>query len=192
MSAVAGFIVGFIMGILCVWEVALYIAERTLKNKKAKVKSAEKLLDKINKLTDGLDKRSSVDERLTRVKEIINEQFNLQYQTEGPQKSAMDGKHKNMNIRTVKSLEDEKNEILRSIITDGYDPTVSVAGYDGKITDMKLSEFMVQSGVDMEPVEDKTKGAKPKPSPSKAAVATKTGKFVVHRGGKNDNEGTSH
>jgi hypothetical protein len=60
-------------------------------------------------------------------------------------------------------------------------------GPDGVVTEMKLSEFMVQYGVDMTPptTDKKTTDKVPK-------KISKSSKFTVHKGGKNDSEGTSH
>jgi predicted RND superfamily exporter protein len=173
----AFFVLGMLTGAVMVIMSMLYMARKTLKLKKV---ATSKFLEEIDKLTEDLEKRSTtVNERLTRVKEIVNEQFDLQSQAEGPQKNAMDGKYKNSIVRTVKSLEEEKHTILKSIISDGFDPKVTVLGPDGVVTEMKLSEFMVQAGIDVTPT--KTDDS-----------VTKSGKFIVFKGGKDDSEGTSH
>ncbi len=178
--AIGIFLLGMLAGATVVIAAALRMAKKSLKEKKV---AAEKFLEELNKLTDNVVKKaSSVDERLTRVKEIVHEQLDLQSQAEGPQRNSMDGKYKNSMMRTIKSLEEEKHQILRSIITDGFDPKVTVMGPDGVVTDMNLSEFMAQSGIDVPPP---TKG-------TNKEGATRSGKFMVYKGGKNDGEGTSH
>jgi hypothetical protein len=168
---------------------ALYFANKTIKSKKM---LTENFLKELDKLTGGLDdKVPSVNKRFSRIKEIINEQLDLQSYAEGPQKNSMDGKNKNSMIRTIKSLEEEKNDIFRSIINDGHDPKITVMGLDGVVTEMKLSEFMAIYGVDMSPPPD-DKAASTKKNITTTKKTSKSSKFIVHKGGKNDSEGTSH
>jgi hypothetical protein len=184
----ASFVLGVLAGMSSTVIVAFHMARKSLKEKKV---ATDKFLEEFNKLTGNSTKRAeSVDERLSRVKEIVNEQLDLQSRTEGPQKNAMDGKYKNSMIKTIKSLEEEKHQVLKSIIDDGFDPTVTVLGPDGVVTEMKLSEFMAQAGIDMPPVKPKDKA--PAAATTNKSGATKSGKFIVYRGGKDDGEGTSH
>ena len=185
------FIVGIVCGFLLTMIAGIIYAKRTLASRKETV---DKFVEEFNKLSGNLEEKvSSVETRLARVKEIITEQLELSAQTDGPQKNAMDGKYKNRVNNSVKSLEEEKHDIFRSIIADGFDPKVSVLGSDGTVQSMKLSEFMVEYGIAMDSKpEDKSAAAtaaktKSKKSPSKA------GKFIVYEGGKDDGgEGTSH
>jgi len=182
------FTVGLITGSVLTVTTALYYANKAMKSKKL---LTDNFLKELDKLTEGLDdKVPSVNKRFSRIKEIINEQLDLQSHAEGPQRNSMDGKNKNSMIRTIKSLEEEKNDIFRSIISDGHDPKISVMGLDGVITEMKLSEFMVLYGVDMSPQPDKAASAKKNTTTTKKT--SKSSKFIVHKGGKNDSEGTSH
>lgn len=126
------------------------------------------------------DRTASLQERMKRVKEITNEQLDLNRQVDGPQKNGLDGKHKNGLINKMKRLDEEKNDILRSILLDGYDPELTTMDTSGVVTYMKLSEYMALMGIKMEP-------KKPKSSTSRV------GKFTVVKGGKDDSgNNTTH
>lgn len=131
-------------------------------------------------------KVDSVNARLRKVQEITNEQLNMQSYTERPQKNSLDGKHKNRTINEMKRLEEEKREILQSILDDGFDPSISAIDETGEVKSMKLSEYMMEYGF-----------AEPK-KPEKQEKSTVTRKFTVHKGGKdnfdddNNDNGSSH
>jgi hypothetical protein len=129
-----------------------------------------------------LDKRKAEGESPTKkkVKEITNEQLDLYSQVSGPQKNALHGRYKNGLNGRIKELEEEKSSILKSILTDGFDPEITVMDGAGVVTTVKLSEFMAESGITIEP-----KKTEP--------VSTKqVGKFTVHKGGKDDGGNTTH
>lgn len=129
-----------------------------------------------------LEKTTSVSERMKRVKEITNEQLELSRQVDGPQKNGLDGKFKNNKISQMKALDEEKNNILRSIILDGNDPEITTVDTSGVVSKMKLSEYMAYMGITMEPKKDKSPGV----------TAEKVGRFTVVKGGKDDGGETTH
>jgi hypothetical protein len=90
----------------------------------------------------------------------------------------MDGKYKNSCSRQIKQLEEEKVTILQSIIKDGFDPSVNVLKEDGTTETTKLSEFL--AGYSSKLAEDK-----------KNAPIKNVGKFVVHKGGRDDGGNTT-
>lgn len=130
-----------------------------------------------------VENAKSINDRLKRVKEITNEQMDLNAQIDGPQKNAMDGKYKNGMISKLKKLEEEKNDVLRSILVDGHDPELTTVDTTGVVTKMKLSEYMAYMGISVEPAKKETK---------KSTTAERIGRFTVVKGGKNDDSGTTH
>ncbi len=126
---------------------------------------------------DSTKKRpETVNERMKKVKAITEEQLDLQSGAQGPQKNSLHGRYKNGLIGRIKELEEQKNDILRSILADGFDPEITVMDGSGVVSTIKLSEFMAQNGITMPP--------KPAPTSTK-----QVGKFTVHRGGKDDGGG---
>lgn len=90
------------------------------------------------------DKMSSVKERLKRVQEITQEQMDIQSYAERPQKNSLDGKYKNRSINEMERLDEEKQEILMSILRDGMDPSIGVIDDAGQVKSMKLSEYVAE------------------------------------------------
>lgn len=142
----------------------------------------KRILDR-NKQEPATKKPESVNSRMKKVKEITQEQLSLQSGAQGPQKNALHGRYKNGLIGRIKELETEKNDILKSILADGFDPEITVMDEAGVVTNIKLSEFMAQNGITMPPKQEPVK-----PAPS----AKQVGKFTVYRGGKDDGGNTTH
>lgn len=158
------YVLGIATGAIGIIALTLWLGKRAIdKETKAKLPSKE-----------------SVSTRLKKVKEITNEQLDLQGAISGPQKNALHGKYKNGLIGRIKELEEQKVEILKSIITDGFDPEITVIDDSGVVTALKLSEFLGQNGITM-PSKDSQPDAQTK----------QVGKFIVHKGGKDDS-GTTH
>jgi hypothetical protein len=81
----------------------------------------------------------SVKYRFSKVTEITERQLELVSRTERPSASAAHSRHKNSIVGELKSLEQEKIEIFRSILKDGIDPKLQIV-IDGKPSTMKMSE----------------------------------------------------
>lgn len=158
------FMLGLITGVYGTLTIITALGQRALNRRK-------------RELEKSTPKMESVSSRMKRVKDITNEQLDIQSATAGPQKNAMHGKYKNGLISRMKELDEQKNEILKSIILDGFDPTITVMDTDGSVAEIKLSEFLAQNGIIIPP-----KGSQPPPKPSS--------KFTVVKGGKDD--GTTH
>lgn len=118
----------------------------------------------------------SIQERLNKVKELTNEQLEMLQRADGPQRNALDGKYKNSISRTVKQMEEEKTELLRSILRDGHDPEITTLDPAGVVTKMKLSQYMVESGISTDETTKQDVKAPPK----------NINKFTVLKGGKTD------
>lgn len=160
------YVLGLITGACGMVSLTLWLGNRSLERKR-------------KQLTEAPAGKLSLEARMKRVKDLTDEQMDLLAQIDQPQKNGLDGRHKNGLNSTVKDIEKEKAEILRSILEDGYDPEISAMDMSGVVSKMKLSEFMVDQGLIAPP--------KPKEEPKIKTL----GKFTVHKGGKDDG-GTSH
>ena len=92
---------------------------------------------------------------MTRVKAITKEQIELARQADGPQKNSLHGRYKNGIMGEIKRLEEERNDIMRSLLKDGHDPELTTIDEAGAVTRMKLSEYMTQVGIPFDKPETK-------------------------------------
>ena len=155
------YILGFLTGVCGAITFTIYMGKRLMNKRQDKGKKVE-----------------SIGSRMKKVKDITNAQLEMQGQASGPQKNALHGKSKNEIIEKIKDLESEKNEILKSIIIDGFDPELKVMDNAGVVSAIKLSEYLAQTGITIPP-KDLTPSTK------------QIGKFTVYKGGKDDG-GTTH
>lgn len=170
MELLAAFMLGILVGTGGMTAFVMYLGNKGLKEKKAKLEAVKKTAE-------------SLEKRMKRVREITKEQVDLANRADGPQKNSLDGKYKNGLIGQIKKLEEERNDIMRSILKDGFDPELTTMDEIGVVTKMKLSEYMAYMGIKME-----------KPAPAKPTrTAEQIGKFTVIRGGRDDDGGeTTH
>lgn len=124
---------------------------------------AKKLRD--SKEKEGETLAASVTERLSQVQKMTQAQFALLAQIDEPSKNALHSKYKNNLSSEIKQIEEEKASILKSILKDGYDPTITFES-GGKKEQMKLSAYLKKAGIVAE--ESVNSGGK------------KVGKFVVY------------
>lgn len=138
-SFFAGFISGTFVtlyGMYAIYKHSLSKRKNTLeKELEALMGEADKILNQDNVKAEA---------RLTRVREITEEQLELGQAVGRPQRNALDGKHQNMISRQIKALEEEKEAILASIIADGLDPLVGVQTETGDVERLKLSEYLAR------------------------------------------------
>jgi hypothetical protein len=167
--ALSYFALGFIVGTIATISLAFYFEARTLKKLKEETGNTKKQPRYLN--------------RMKRIKDITDEQLELAQQADGPQKNGLDGKYKNNLNRQIKALDEEKNNILISILEDGHDPELTTMDSSGVVTKMKLSEYMAYMGIKMPPK------SPPKETQSKIE---RIGKFTVVKGGKDDGGDTTH
>lgn len=150
---------------------------RSLEDRKKQKEELLRELDRFANLTKNIGKTPSKDDiqkRLDRVGNITSEQIALMQQADGPQRNALDGKHKNLLIKQIKSLEEEKIEIFHSILKDGSDPLIAVKTSEG-ITRMTLTEFMLHEGYALPTPETN------KPTDEQLPMnAKRVGKFIVY------------
>lgn len=114
--------------------------------------------------------KSSISERISKVEEITQKQLELSSIVDMPQKNALDGKYKNSLIREIADLEEEKNNILRSILQDNVDPYITIIDENYELKTIKLSEYMSSKS--------------PKSSESKLNDKNPRPRFIVYDGGK--------
>jgi hypothetical protein len=155
------YLLGFLTGMVVVSTWVVWLARRSMKK---------------------TDRRESLMKRMRRIKEIADEQMDIASQVEMPQRNALDGKHKNQLVGRMKVLDEEKITILKSILSDGFDPELTTMDSAGVISQIKLSEYLASLG---HHVPTKTEQKEP-PKPDKV------GKFTVYRGGKDDDGNTIH
>jgi hypothetical protein len=169
-TALTFYFLGLLTGAAGVVAAIMYIGSRPVKNKSGKPAEPKKVT------------RSEIEKRMKRVKDLTNEQLDLIGQLDQPQKNGLDGKYKNSLNSAIKEIEQEKSDLLKSILADGHDPKITTMDPAGVVTEMFLSDFMAEMVL-----------VAPKPSvptpPSKSSVV---GKFTVHKGGKDDGSGTTH
>jgi len=158
------YLLGLVTGMTCSLILVSTLANRSIRRKLEDLKESTDIESMIGK-------DLVVTERMARVKEITLRQIDLQGQIEQPQRSGLDGKHKNLMGNEIKALEEEKVSILHSILADGHDPVLTVGKIDGTAEQVKLSEFLSQQGL--------------VPAPTKK-VPKKIGKFVVYSNNKDD------
>jgi len=169
-TMVSMYLLGIVTGALGIVALFLYLGDKSLKEKeyKAATKPSSKL---------------TVSERMKKVKSITDEQLELAQQADGPQKNALHGRYKNGISAQIKKLEEEKNQILSSIIEDGLDPEITTIDASGTISKMKLSEYMAYMGIKMQP----------KVNTEQKSKLERMGKFTVVKGGKDDSgNNTTH
>lgn len=162
---------GLITGAIGMITLTIYVGKRALAKEKTKIG-----------LTAVPSKpKQTVNERMKRIKDITDEQLEMMQSIDGPQKNGLDGKYKNGINSQIKLLDEEKNELLCSILEDGHDPEITTMDGSGIVSRMLLSEYMAYMGIKM--------------APKKTIETPKTeriGKFTVVKGGKDDGGNTTH
>jgi heme oxygenase len=125
---------------------------------------------------------SSVRDRLRKAQELTKKQLELFSVIDMPQKNSLDGKYKQQLNEEIKNIEEEKSELLSSILNDGFDPVITVMNEHSQNESMKLSAYFKMRGLDPK---------KYLKQPSNASAPKKVGKFTVYSGG-NDSGGMVH
>ena len=173
-SVITNVLLGFMLGVACSALCLYFYAKHAMK---------KKLLEDEAKAR--AQKIESVNERLNQVKELTRKQLTIQSEMESPKFSSLDAKYKMSLIEVIGELEINKNNILQSILDDGFDPSVSVMQNDGTPLPMKLSEFVALT-TKAPPVETlpevplEYEGPKPR----------QVGKFTVYSGSKKGDDTT--
>lgn len=87
----------------------------------------------------------SIKIRFGKVEKITIEQMRLMDLLTAPNKGAAHAKGKKDLVDGIEALEDNKINIFRSILKDGFNPVVSMYNEAGKKEDMKMSEAIERS-----------------------------------------------
>lgn len=131
------FICGFIVGIVSTFLILLYWGNRRY----------SKTLNALNETSEAFLKKTelvgSAKLRFNKIEDITADQLSLIKQLDMPSSSASHSRYKNTLIRQLSDMENEKIEIMRSIVKDGIDPVVSFS-IDGEIQKMKMSEAVTR------------------------------------------------
>lgn len=172
-----GLIVGFMFGIFATVAYGLFQMRKVDRMKKEAIEQVRQVAEEMEKKAAGWK------DRMTKVTDITKAQIEMRSRLDEPSKNALHSKYKNDMVQEIKTLEEEKIAILRSILTDGHDPEVTIETAEGR-KKIKLSEYFVAAGLDtgdsVEPTDPEGGGD---------GSVRRAGKFVVYSGGNN---GTTH
>jgi len=153
-----------------------------------KIRAAkENLLDQLQKKAAEVDrKRDTIKERFLQATELAKLQNDLRAQCEMPSKNALHSRHKNDLIHEINDMEQRKLDLLRTILAEGYDPTITVSNENGSKREIPLSAYVNEA---LAQLNSRSGMVPPKDTPP--GEAKKIGKFMIYKGGKDDG-GTTH
>lgn len=151
-------------------------------------KAKEVLLTAITQKAKELDdKKDSIKERLIAASELAQAQMAIRAQMEMPSKNALHSRYKNSMVGELQDMETKKLDILRTILAEGFDPMITIINDAGAQDQVPLSSYVDQAATLL----NDSMGNKPPAPPSNLPPETKkVGKFIIHKGGKDD--GTTH
>ncbi len=166
------FILGLIVG---TFVIPLYIRFKYRKQ----LNNVKKILEETRnntKLTfkDAKNNKKEIKNGMQRLIEITNEQAKIIANIQEPSKNALHSKHKQQLVLRVTDLQEEKVDIIRIILSTGYDPKVVISGDDGKPESIHLSEYLERILAHLPPPPPTTTDSK----------SIMRGKFHVIKGGK--------
>jgi polyphosphate kinase len=145
------------------------------------------MLEQLKKRSEEREKKfASIQERMTKAVELTKIQMEMRMRLDEPSKNALDSKYKNGLVSDINDIEQQKIDILKTILGDGFDPMINILDENGGSKEMALSAY-VKSVAEFLPPDDKVV---PPPAPTVPGEPKKVGKFMVYNGGKND--GTTH
>jgi hypothetical protein len=161
---VFGIIVGILIGILINSKIQRFNTNSLLKTIKKEL---------LNAYEEGV-KHGAIKLKIERINEISKIQLDYIGALDRPNASASHARHKNNLVSQVKSLEEEKITLFKSILEDGMDPLLTVV-IDGVTKNLRASELLpiLESGhvPPAETLESKTD--------SNSSVSTKSKLYVV-------------
>jgi hypothetical protein len=112
----------------------------------------------------------------------------LRAQAEMPSKNAVHSKYKNGLVAEINEIEQQKLEILRTVLAEGFDPMITVLHDGGGKEEIPLSAYVLTSQQAVDSGAGKKQEAAPHPGMDQPP--RKVGKFFIYKGGKDD--GTTH
>jgi ABC-type phosphate transport system auxiliary subunit len=133
---------------------------------------------------------TSIKERLTQASKLAQTQAQLRSQVELPSKNSTHSKHKNGLISEIQDLEQQKIDILKTILAEGFNPVITVVHEGGAKQEVPLSDYVAAAQETVNASSgDKRNEVKPLVT-NNPDLPKQVGKFFVHKGGKPD--GTIH
>ncbi len=176
---VSTFVLGFTVGVAFVFAYGGYKLRQMAKANTELFEKQKKKAAEQGHATE------SIQDRLTKVQLITKQQLELASMVDMPSKNALHSRYKNDLHHEIRRMEDDKNVIFRSILRDGHDPLVTILNASQEQETIKLSEYMIRTGIDMQG--EGAAAAEPTPP----STPKKVGKFIVYTGG-NNNDDTTH
>jgi hypothetical protein len=185
----AFFIVGLLLGVGGTLAYGGYLLRKAQKELTKTLNEGSPVKEK-TKVTDAdRVEYAKYKPRLDRAAQITQEQAELMAQIDQPSKNALHSKFKNGLVAEAKRLEEEKTELLRSIVADGYDPEVVVQTPEG-MRRMLLTEYLASLGYDFRNLKGTATNKEAAPQAEsengEEPAVRKVGNFFVIKGGKPD------
>jgi hypothetical protein len=211
MVQVLAFMLVYTIGMI-VGALAVIAGTRRLDRRQDKVKVEQKRLKQelveklIKKRDETLQRSDSIKDRLMKASQIAQAQQDLRLQVEMLSDSDLHAHRRNGLVIEIAELERRKLDILKTILAEGFNPTITLIQDSGDKSEILLSEYVRQQQeiTDMIPrsqhqPNSNTVGTAGAPTAASGGVAAatqnpneprKVGKFFVYKGGKDD--GTIH
>ena len=171
------FLVGFAAGATTFLTYGLHQVRKAKKAKDALIQEVKKKAKELE------SKTNSFKERLAKASKIAQIQMELRAQVEMPSKNGLHSKYKSGLITEIGELEQEKLDILKTVLAEGFNPMITVAQESGT-KEVPLSEYVAAAQRDVETVMGKEEA--PAALPASSNEPRKVGKFFIYRGGKDD------
>jgi hypothetical protein len=156
-------------------------------------KKRDELFEEVKKKAMDMEsKTSSIRERLAEASKLAQVQADLRSQAEMPSKNSTHSRHKNGIISEIQLLEQQKLDILRTILAEGFNPVITVVHDGGAKQEVSLSEYVAAAQSTVDAIAGgKPSSSTPPPTVTEGSdLPRQVGKFFVYRGGKPD--GTVH
>jgi hypothetical protein len=170
------YLISFLIGVFCGTGIFLGYGIYHISKIRA---SQDGLVTQIkNKSKEMISKRDAIKDRLIKASEIAHSQAAMRAQIEMPSKNALHSKYKNDLIGEILQLEQEKLDILRTVLAEGYDPIITTITETGKREEMTLSAYVNLASSSL----GSFKGG------NDINVPKKTAKFTILKGGKDDGQ----
>jgi len=127
---------------LVLYIVSTYQLDNMIAAFKVYEKEVDKLVKGVNASYKQAELLGSVKERFKIFSKLTESQRALLGQVDQPSINASHSRFKNSVIRDLKQIEEDKKEVLQSILDDGIDVHISIMDTDGEITKVLISEFL--------------------------------------------------
>ena len=172
-------LLAFLLGALCGTSVFMLYCWFRLKEVK------KTLMDQLKAKTGDLgSKKDSIKDRLFRASDIAKAQMIIRSQMELPSKNATHSRYKNGLVSELQDLELKKLDLLKTVLAEGFDPTITVINEAGAQQEIPLSAYVNEASGQLNASLGATPPSNDPTQPKKAS------KFILYKGGKDD--GTTH